>query len=147
MFGHGGMDSERLSPNLQVLWCPAVGSATTFPCVDCGLLTGNFCDGGLTTQFDMCFACERAPQDYPVSSQRTPLCTYCETLNTFCRFCRGVQSCTPATRRTHWSGIPVGSSRRFDQATRRDLLARLFAGRTTSSSSAPDQHNNNKTER
>ena len=28
-----------------MLWCASPGGPTSFPCVDCGLLTGNFCDG------------------------------------------------------------------------------------------------------
>ena len=67
-------------------------------CVDCGLATGNFCDGGMSCEFD---------------KVATPLCTYCETLHDFCRFCRREQSCTPPLRQTHWSGQPHRLSRDY----------------------------------
>ena len=67
-------------------------------CVDCGLATGNFCDGGKSCEFN---------------KVATPLCTYCETLHDFCRFCRREQSCTPPLRQTHWSGQPHRLSRDY----------------------------------
>ena len=91
----------------------ADGERTSFPCVDCGLNTGNFCDG-LEDSYD-CFACDRVPKDFSVKTkQATPLCTYCETLLGCCRFCRGVHGCTPPESHYHWSGTPQSLSRNFD---------------------------------
>ena len=118
------------SVDFDIFWCPTEGP-TSFPCVDCGLLTGNFCDGSWRMGFDRCFARNRVPKDSANASgfgnQRTPLCSYCETLSDYCRFCRAIPSCTPFTRLDHWSGIPLSESRSFD-ATRRALaLEREFA--------------------
>ena len=54
------------------------------PCVDCGVSTGNFCDGF----FDDCFAALRLPDETWGENQRTPLCTQCEQKLTRCKFCR-----------------------------------------------------------
>jgi hypothetical protein len=82
---------------------------TSFPCVDCGLLTGNFCDGSPhSVGYNGCFSVKRVPKDYPsemYGGMYTPLCTYCETRFGYCRFCRGVASCTPPNRNHHWSGV------------------------------------------
>ena len=113
---------------LEVLWAAPSGAPTAFPCVDCGLLTANFCDGGPSVGYDQCFATDRVPQKYTIGAGyggfRTPLCTYCETCSDFCRFCRGVQGCTPPTRHDHWSGIPESRSRYFtkDQAKLATLM-------------------------
>ena len=120
---------------LKVLYAPPPGSPTLWPCVDCGLLTGNFCDGGVTTAFDTCFASDRVPRDYPKSTQRTPLCPYCETLSGVCRFCRKVPGCTPKTRQTHWSGVPLKVSRGFDRSLHDRIVAAQFAQRQQSNHS------------
>ncbi len=63
------------------------------PCVDCGLMTGNFCE---TFQCPwLCFAENWIPSEDWGESQRTPFCTHCETKFTGCHFCRGVAWCTP----------------------------------------------------
>ena len=99
------MNVEHPLKGLQVLWTPPPGAQTAYPCVDCGLMTGNFCDGGITVAYNHCFASHRVPADYlDNEGQRTPLCSYCETLSQFCRFCRRVHSCTPPNRHKHWSG-------------------------------------------
>ena len=105
-----------MAASVQVSWGTRGEETSGFPCVDCGLLTGNFCDGSPTVGFDKCFAHDRVPQDYPVVKFvgfRTPLCTYCETCSEFCRFCRGLKGCTPPTRIRHWSGVPPCESREF----------------------------------
>ena len=121
-----------MSVDFAILWCPTDGP-TSFPCVDCGLLTGNFCDGSRSVGYDRCFAGDRVPKDYANASgfgnQRTPLCSYCETLSNYCRFCRAIPSCTPFTRHDHWSGIPLSESRRFDETRRGLALAQEFATR------------------
>ena len=119
-----------MTTNVDVLWSPPDGSATSFPCVDCGLITGNFCDGGASVGFDQCLASQRVPRDYSktvgIGMQRTPLCSYCETLYEYCSFCRGVKSCTPYTRHHHWSGVPQGESREFDETQLALALEREF---------------------
>ena len=68
----------------DVLWAPKDGHAS-FPCVDCGLLTGKFCDGSWKVEFDKCFARNKVPADYANMSgfenQRIPLCSYWETFS------------------------------------------------------------------
>ena len=127
-------DRDRGMPpmELSVLWAPPPHTPCSFPCVDCGLFTGNFCDGGPTLEYtDRCFAFERDPQTYrEESTQRTPLCTYCETCSKYCRFCRGVSGCTPPPRRVHWSGTPrqsgIQNGRYFIAQARDEFLARQW---------------------
>jgi hypothetical protein len=118
-------------PTIEDLWAPPPGGATAFPCVDCGLMTRNFCDGDLYE----CFAAERIPKDYAniggIGMQRTPFCSYCETRFHFCRFCRKVQSCTPASRQVHWSGVPQHLSRTFDNKKAKVAVAAEWLARTT----------------
>ncbi len=64
------------------------------PCVECGLKTGNYCDG-TAENLGMCLAAMRVPSESWASGQRTPLCTRCEDRVELCRFCRGVHGCTP----------------------------------------------------
>jgi len=117
-------------PTLSRLWAPPPGGAKAWPCVDCGLMTGNFCDGDLIE----CFAAERVPKDYAnigeVGMQRTPLCAYCETRWNFCRFCRKVQGCTPASRQVHWSGVPSHLARTFDNEQAKIAVAAERLART-----------------
>ena len=61
------------------------------PCVDCGLITGNFCDGILAE----CYAQERIPGEVWCVNQRTPFCAKCEAKRPACRFCLRIASCTP----------------------------------------------------
>ena len=68
------------------------------PCVECGLLTGSFCDGGIQMHHEQCFAIWRVPSERWNFGQRTPLCTGCDKHPGFCRFCRGVHGCTPPTK-------------------------------------------------
>ena len=119
--------------DMGVLWFAEEQAPTAYACVDCGLMTGNFCDGGLSVAYDKCFAAERVPRDYNTNgNQRTPLCSYCESLHDLCRFCRGVHSCTPPEAKKHWSGVPQSESRGFNatvaaEARARQLLARNCA--------------------
>ena len=121
---------------LEVLWIPPDGSPRLFPYVDCGLITGNYCDGSPEVGDLQCFAAERVPKDYTpppdddsTGRQRTPLCSYCETCFKFCRFCRGVSSCTPPTTRTHWSNTPQNESRQFTAEVAQRLVAKEIASR------------------
>ena len=60
----------------------AVGDANILcrPCVDCGLMTGCFCD--------YCNAKERDPAGDYAEGQGTPLCTDCDKEFEMCHFCR-----------------------------------------------------------
>ena len=100
--------------DVQILWVPPPGTPTSFPCVDCGLMTGNFCDGGIFCAYDQCFASEKIPADYGSNGkQRTPLYSYCETRFVFFRFCHKEHGCTPPTTCNHWSNVPPELSRQF----------------------------------
>ena len=57
------------------------------PCVDCGQVTGCFCD--------WCYAKARLPKEPWEDAQKTPLCTACDEKVHACHFCRGMQWCTP----------------------------------------------------
>ena len=114
---YGTFKRISMAGNLQVLWAAPPGAPDRFPCVECGLLTRNFCDGGLSVGYDNCFASNRVAKDYPGSAGyygfRTPLCSFCETCFEVCRFCRGVKGCTPPTTDRHWSNWLLSQSRRF----------------------------------
>ena len=120
----------------NVLWAAPPGAPPVFPCVDCGLITGNFCDGAPSVGYDQCFASDRVPREYTIEAGhgglRTPLCTYCETCFEFCRFCRGVKGCTPPARHNHWSGIPASRSRHFDADQARLATHKEFAAKKAS---------------
>lgn len=57
------------------------------PCVDCGQVTGRFCDH--------CHAEMRVPQEEWAPGQHTPLCSTCDNTHNACHFCRGQKWCTP----------------------------------------------------
>ena len=116
-YHRGTFKRISMARNLQVLWAAPPGVPRSRPCVECGLMTGNFCDGGPSVGFNNCFASNRVPKDYPASAGyyglRTPLCSFCETCFGVCRFCRGVEGCTPPSRDRHWSNWLPSQSRRF----------------------------------
>ena len=60
------------------------------PCVDCGLVTGCFCD--------YCFAQDRDPTGEYAEGQHTPLCTDCDRKFDMCHFCRKMMWATPPPR-------------------------------------------------
>ena len=74
------------------------------PCVDCGLITGSFCDN--------CLAQERLPNEEWAEGQMTPLCTTCDRTYDECHFCREMKWCTPAasmtpkSERWPYAGLP-----------------------------------------
>ena len=72
----------------------AVGDAEmlTRPCVDCGLVTGRFCD--------YCYAKDRVPSEEWAEGQLTPLCSTCDWKFGMCHFCKGLVWCVPPTRRS-----------------------------------------------
>jgi len=57
------------------------------PCVDCGLITGCFCD--------FCIAEDRLPGEAWAAGQATPLCTGCDGVFKGCHFCRRQHWCAP----------------------------------------------------
>ncbi len=68
----------------------AGGDQATFcnPCVDCGMITGCYCE--------YCLAECRMPEEAWAPGQCTPLCTKCDRKNDgLCHFCRGVAWVTP----------------------------------------------------
>ena len=115
----GHLGTSTLIAWLHVSCALPSGAPMSFPCVDCGLLTGNFCDGSPhSVGYNKCYSVNRVPKDFPsemYSAMSTPLCTYCETRFSYCRFCRGVASCTPPNRKQHWSRIPGSESRDFTE--------------------------------
>ena len=135
MFGTNGGTNGGAPVGMEVRWVPPDDMQHAWPCVDCGLLTGNFCDGGPAVGYDQCFAAERVPQDFTDHKdelgcrQPTPLCSYCETRYHHCRFCRGVKGCTPPTRNSHWSGVPNDESREFDERRANLAVLNEFASR------------------
>ena len=94
--------------NLKVEAC---GQPEDFisPCVDCGHVTGSWCDKGTTDQncylrtylHPMQFAKAAYPAD-----KNTPLCTSCDSRFNMCPFCRGVPSATPEAWQ-HKDGVPA----------------------------------------
>ena len=68
------------------------------PCVDCGLITGRFCDGeDFGPSGKPCLAKDKHPESGEKwgETQRTPLCSKCEDKHDKCHYCRGVSFCTP----------------------------------------------------
>jgi hypothetical protein len=70
------------------------------PCVTCGLITGNFCDGqeyhgGVPADGPPCLAADRVPAENWLNGQRTPFCSRCEPVFIKCRFCLGIFGPTP----------------------------------------------------
>ena len=57
------------------------------PCVDCRLMTGNFCDH--------CLAEDRLPNEVWAVNQATPLCSHCEAKHGACHYCLGKHWCDP----------------------------------------------------
>ena len=63
----------------------------TRPCVDCGLVTGRFCD--------FCYAAARIPDEEWAEGQLTPLCSYCDNKFDCCHCCRNLSWCRPGARK------------------------------------------------
>ena len=77
---------EVAMPQLEVL---AVGTPETLnrSCVDCGRVTGRFCD--------YCYAKDRIPDEKWEEGQMTPLCSVCDNKFGACHFCRGLKWSVP----------------------------------------------------
>ena len=76
-----------------------VNSGCVSSCVECGITTSCWCDGG-TIGGNSCVAREFI-NDETGNIQNSPICTVCDRRYGTCRYCRGVSACTPA----QWSGI------------------------------------------
>jgi hypothetical protein len=63
------------------------------PCVDCGLITGSFCD--------YCRAADRLPHERWAAGQMTPLCSHCDRRHGCCHFCRKQHWVTPPPSTGH----------------------------------------------
>ena len=76
-----------MAQELRVICC---GTQDTLnrPCVDCGRVTGSYCDRE-------CDAKYRLPSECWEPNQKTPHCTHCDRLYGACHFCRGVHWTTP----------------------------------------------------
>ena len=72
---------------LEVLAVSEDSDSLTKPCVDCGQVTGCFCD--------FCLAQDRLPNETWVAGQHTPFCTTCDRAKDMCHFCRGLSWCAP----------------------------------------------------
>ena len=97
MSWHGPIDASNLAapstmPHPWRHWIDSnLNDGMLFrPCVDCGLMTGCFCD--------WCFAAERSPKEVWAERQKTPLCTKCDTKFKCCHYCKGLHWCTPQAR-------------------------------------------------
>ena len=78
---------------MAALQAHAVGSLEVLarPCVDCGLITGSFCD--------KCLAVSRMPEEVWAEGQHTPLCNDCDDRHRRCHYCRHQVWCAPAPHR------------------------------------------------
>ena len=85
---------SALSMAAEKLPCLAGGTECELfrPCVDCGLITGSFCD--------FCKAADWLPDEAWAEHQVTPLCTRCDRMRDACHFCRGEHWCVPPPRRS-----------------------------------------------
>ena len=62
-------------------------SSEESPCVDCGLITGRFCEG--------CFARDRDFKEVWVDGQPIALWSECNWMHGGCHYCRGLPWATP----------------------------------------------------
>ena len=74
-------------PPIQILALAEDVDELCRPCVDCGQITGRFCD--------YCFAEDRIPDERWAAGQSTPLCSKCDNTHDCCHFCRGVNWARP----------------------------------------------------
>ena len=87
------------------------------PCVDCGLVTGSFCES-------RCFAEDwlgSIHEDWN-DNQFTPHCTVCTARCKYCHFCRHKDWCMPEP---HHSVKTPTSELRMDEILRRDAATRM----------------------
>ena len=82
--------NDKTSSEKVMMHVMAVGTKEmlTRPCVDCGQITGSFCD--------YCLAKDRVEDEEWADGQATPLCMSCDRIFDMCHFCR----------REHWVRPP-----------------------------------------
>ena len=73
------------------------GDPCLMPCVDCGLVTTDFCD--------RCWGDDHFPQHKWAHGRFIPLCPRCELVNSQCHFCRREDWCDPPAWWNHHSLI------------------------------------------
>ena len=86
------------------------------PCVDCGLVTGSFCEAN-------CFAEDWLGSEVEEwnDNQFTPHCTHCEAKYKFCHFCLGKDWVTPEP---HYVVKIPSREQRMDEILRQDAVTR-----------------------
>ena len=92
------------------------------PCVNCGLTTGNFCDG---LGYE-CYAEDNVPAEKWCVAQRTPFCNFCESKRPACRFCMRTPSCTPPETSIYKGNDKPSKANSGGQAKSQRLSIRLF---------------------
>ena len=94
------------------------------PCVDCGLITGRYCD--------FCLAVTRIPTEAWIQNQHTPLCSKCDWKHGKCHFCRGQSWATRPPWRPEPEEEPAKQRAQRSETRTRALdaeqLAQLIAG-------------------
>ena len=91
--GKGKSKGKGEGKGKRYLGILAAGDMDTLnrPCVDCGLITGCFCDD--------CYAKDRDPDARWAKNQHTPLCTHCDRQFGACHYCRGMHWAPPPPHR------------------------------------------------
>ena len=111
-----GMIEQLEQANLEVT---AMGSSDMLirPCVDCGLMTGRFCD--------YCRARERLPKEEWAPGQMTPLCSDCDNRERRCHFCRKQKWACPPPHERERRAAPGSSSNPSSSVLLEGTLTRL----------------------
>ena len=101
-------------PNLDFNHMRILGEATedqegilVRPCVDCGRVTGNYCEN------EECTAAHWIPSEKWREAQVTPHCSMCAAKYLVCHFCRGVRWVTPpppSSYQSKWNIIKTNKS-------------------------------------
>ena len=74
---------------LHIIAWGVEGQLLNAPCVDCGRITGSWCN-------EKCLAANRMPNDHWSPGQATPFCTVCDARSPDrCHYCKGLAWCTP----------------------------------------------------
>ena len=84
--------------------------------MNCGEMTGRFCDGDELLGGSPCLARDHIPSETWLPGQRTPFCGNCEDKLMRCRFCRRirgrlVQGCTPPAHDRQGRDVSQASNR------------------------------------
>ena len=98
------------------------------PCVDCGFVSGSFCDGRIVP----CFAEDwlgSKHEDWS-DNQFTPHCTACDARYKYCHFYLGKDWVTPEP---HYSVKTPTSELRMDEVLQQDAAARMAMSQASDS--------------